>query len=185
MPYHPFSLLSLLSLLLLVNLLSQPTLTANLTPSSPNLVSNSTRDSVLLRSIPSLNFSANIRTVSKNGSRHRQLRCIGGSASNFWGLANYHPHHAQCRNIALQSQNVQWSCTGDLNTLVHFGPRTDVHCEPYHQEIDDGYVLKGSCRLDYTVDFNNFHFTYVHFAYGLFLPLILSSLWLLTRQLRC
>jgi hypothetical protein len=47
--------------------------------------------------------------------------------------------------------NVQWKCEADLDSSVRFGNNV-VSCEGYSHP-DDPYVLKGSCGLEYTLEY--------------------------------
>lgn len=126
-------------------------------------------DRVYLRSITALVFSENGRAASRKGARKQELRCVGGSASGFWWFSDYYPHQVTCRNIGWDGASIQWSCKGNLNDFVEFGPDTEVKCEPYDEDQTDGYVVSGSCRLEYTLNFTKFHITFVHVVYGTYL----------------
>lgn len=128
--------------------------------------SNSKNDRILLKSITALVFADNTLTRSSLGSRKPQLHCVGGSASGFWWSARFYPHQVQCRNVGWDGSSIQWSCMGQLRDEVMFGPKTAVICEPYHVGNDDGYILRGSCHLEYTLNFKIFHITFVHVIYG-------------------
>lgn len=123
-------------------------------------------DKVFLRSITALIFSENGRTRSRIGPGKQQLRCVGGSASGFWWFSEYYPHMVTCRNIGWDGASIQWGCEGQLSEYVEFGPNTQVKCEPYNDDPSDGYVLRGSCRLEYTLNFAKFHISFVHVVYG-------------------
>jgi len=127
---------------------------------------NSGLDRVYLRSITALIFSENGRARSQNGPGKPQLRCVGGSASGFFWFSDYYPHVVQCRNIGWDGASIQWSCEGQLNKGIAFGPDTQVICEPYDDDKSDGYVLRGSCRLEYTLNFTTFQISFVHVVYG-------------------
>ncbi|CAN8072293.1 unnamed protein product [Agarophyton chilense] len=137
--------------------------------------SSSGNDRVLLRSITALIFSENGRSRSRYGAGEQQLQCVGGSASGLWWFTEYYPHAVQCQNIGWDGASIQWSCEGNLSDQVEFGPDTAVTCEPYDEDQDDGYILKGSCRLEYTINFKKFHMTFVHIIYAC--VLILGMLW--------
>ena len=49
--------------------------------------------------------------------------------------------------------DVQWKCEADLDSSVRFGS-TDVTCEGYDYP-EDPFVLKGSCGLEYGLEFVN------------------------------
>lgn len=124
-------------------------------------------DRVYLRSITALSFSENGRARSSSGPGHQQLRCVGGSASGFWLFSDFYPHQVQCRNVGWDGASIQWGCEAQLDEYVEFGPDTSVKCEPYNQDDpSDGYVLRGSCRLEYTLNFSKFHISFVHIVYG-------------------
>lgn len=132
--------------------------------------SQSSSDKVYLRSITALTFSENGRASSRSGPGRSELLCVGGSASGLWLFANYFPHQVQCKNIGWDGASIQWSCEGHLDDSVEFGPDTQVKCLPYDENnAGDGYVLRDSCRLEYTLNFSTFHISFVHVVYGTFL----------------
>lgn len=129
--------------------------------------SDAKSDKVYLRSITALIFSENARTKSQFGPGNQQLKCVGGSAAGFWWFTEYYPHMVQCKNIGWDGASIQWGCEAELSEYVEFGPDTQVICEPYNESNrDDGYVLRGSCRLRYTLNFKKFHISFVHVMYG-------------------
>lgn len=127
-------------------------------------------DKVYLRSITALIFSETGRTRSSHGPGHQQLRCVGGSAAGFWLFSKYYPHVVTCRNIGWDGASIQWGCEGNLDEIVEFGPNTAVQCEPYPSG-EEGYVLRGSCRLEYTLNFTKSHISFVHVVYGCMLAI--------------
>ena len=123
-------------------------------------------DKINIRSITALTFSENGRARMRNGNTRQELVCKGGSASHFWWFADYYPHQVECRNVGFDGVSVQWSCLGSLDKTVEFGAETSVTCEPYEEGVNDGYILSGSCRLLYTLNFKTFRITYIHIVYG-------------------
>lgn len=141
--------------------------------------SDSSVDKVYLRSITALVFSDTQRTRSQYGSGRSQLACKGGSAAGFWWFTEYYPHSVQCKNIGWDGASIQWDCTAALSEYVEFGPDTNVKCEPYGDE--DGYIYRGSCRLEYTLNFRKFHVSFVHVGYGCVLVIVLLWCYYQTR----
>jgi hypothetical protein len=72
---------------------------------------------------------------------------VGGSAQ----FSKYHPQVVQCRNIGNDGYSEQWKCEADLDEAVMFGP-VQVTCEGYNSP-DDPYVLRGSCGLEYYLEY--------------------------------
>eukprot|EP00177_Eucheuma_denticulatum_P005826 GFKZ01010631.1.p1 GENE.GFKZ01010631.1~~GFKZ01010631.1.p1 ORF type:complete len:209 (+),score=10.08 GFKZ01010631.1:90-716(+) len=129
-------------------------------------------DRVYLRSITALIFSENGRTASNFGPGKPELRCVGGSAAGFWWFTDIYPHKVQCKNIGWDGASIQWGCEAALGQYVEFGAETQVVCEPYDEnDPNDGYVLRGSCRLEYTLNFKTFHVSFVHVIYGCILAI--------------
>jgi len=71
---------------------------------------------------------------------------VGGSAAGA-----FTPHTVQCHNVGWDGQDVQWECKTDMEGDFRFG-QIDVICEGYDYP-DDPYILKGSCGLEYTLDY--------------------------------
>lgn len=130
-------------------------------------------DRVYLRSITALVFSANSRTRARHGSPRPQLECVGGSAAGmFWGSDHY-PRIAQCTNIGWDGSSIQWRCEATLDEGLEFGDTT-VMCAGYDSPGDE-YIYRGSCHLEYTLNFSKFELSFAHVIYGSFLTL--AMLW--------
>jgi SOCE-associated regulatory factor of calcium homoeostasis len=128
---------------------------------------------VYLRSITALVFSANARTRSRHGGPQPQLSCVGGSAAGqFWGADRY-PRVAQCSNIGWDGSSIQWRCEATLAEGLEFGDTT-VLCEGFDNPGDE-YIFRGSCRLEYTLNYNKYELSFAHVMYGSFLTL--AMLW--------
>jgi hypothetical protein len=128
-------------------------------------------DKVYLRSITALVFSENARARSRRGGRRPQLACVGGSAAGlFWGGDRY-PRVAQCANVGWDGSSVQWRCEATLGDGLEFGDTT-VLCEGYDAPGDE-YIVRGSCRLEYTLNYSTFQVSAAHVVYGSFLSLAL------------
>ena len=57
----------------------------------------------------------------------------------------------QCYNRGWDGQDVQWECKTDMEGDFRFGS-VEVVCEGFDYP-DDPYILKGSCGLEYTLDY--------------------------------
>lgn len=126
-------------------------------------------DKVYLRSITALVFSENARARSRHGRPRPQLSCVGGSAAGvFWGSDRY-PRVVQCSNIGWDGSSIQWRCEATLEDGLTFGD-TAVLCEGFDRPGDE-YIYRGSCRLEYTLNFIKFEISFVHVIYASFLTL--------------
>jgi len=106
-------------------------------------------DSVLLQDVKALTFTKGQYTAARRSSPIPQLNCVGGSASYSSELS---PSSVQCVNVGVDSYGeVQWKCEADLDSSVKFG-ETVVSCEGYSNS-NDPYVLRGSCGLEYKLEF--------------------------------
>jgi SOCE-associated regulatory factor of calcium homoeostasis len=121
-------------------------------------------DKVFLRSITALAFSENARARSRRGRGHPQLACVGGSAAGYFWSTDVYPRVVQCANIGWDGASIQWSCNAALRTDLVFGD-TVVVCEGYDFPGDQ-YVLRGSCRLEYTLNYATFRVSALHIVYG-------------------
>ncbi|KAF6084846.1 store-operated calcium entry associated regulatory factor [Phyllostomus discolor] len=63
----------------------------------------------------------------------------------------YTPKVVQCQNKGWDGYDVQWECKTDLDMAYKFG-KTEVSCEGY-ESSEDQYVLRGSCGLEYSLDY--------------------------------
>jgi len=107
------------------------------------------QDSVLLGQVTALTFVRGQYTTGRRSSPVVQLQCNGGEAGRESQLM---PPSVQCRNVGTDSYgNVQWKCEAELDSSVKFG-ETVVNCEGYSYP-DDPYILKGSCGLEYTLEY--------------------------------
>lgn len=108
-----------------------------------------TYDSVLLQDVKALTFTKGQYTAARRSAPIPQLGCVGGSASY---ATEFFPSTVQCINVGVDSYgNVQWKCEADLDSSVKFG-ETIVNCEGYSNP-DDPYILRGSCGLEYNLDY--------------------------------
>jgi SOCE-associated regulatory factor of calcium homoeostasis len=126
--------------------------------------SSGVADKIFLRSITALVFSENARVRSRHGGGHAQLACVGGSAAGFFWSTDVYPRIVQCANIGWDGASVQWSCNAALTKDLVFGD-TIVICEGYDFPGDQ-YVLRGSCRLEYTLNYASFRVSSLHVIYG-------------------
>ncbi|PRP89478.1 transmembrane protein [Planoprotostelium fungivorum] len=102
---------------------------------------NQASASVSLDEIKALTFTAGKQTTFRRTSPVSQLKCVGGSA---FSRTDLYPSTVQCYNVGTDGQN--------LNKQVKFGA-TSVSCEGYHDSSDPN-VLRGSCGLEYTLDYS-------------------------------
>ena len=106
-------------------------------------------------------------TTGRRGAPVKQLNCVGGSAqgafkpqviynTNTYGTVHYTDvsplfQVVQCYNRGFDGTDVQWECKSDMDNDFRFG-RVDVVCEGYDYP-DDPYITRGSCGLEYTLDY--------------------------------
>lgn len=107
-------------------------------------------DAVLLENIKSLTFVRRKMTAGRRSAPMNQLNCIGGNACGRYELQ---PSTVQCTNVGSDGFDVNWKCEADLDSSVRFG-ETIVSCEGYNNP-NDPYVLRGSCGLEYSLEFTN------------------------------
>jgi len=107
-------------------------------------------DAIQLENIQSLTFVRGRMTTGRRSSPVSQLNCLGGTASR---RSDLHPSTVQCRNVGSDGfgTDINWKCEADLESSVRFG-ETTVNCEGFSHP-DDPYILKGSCGLEYTLDY--------------------------------
>nr|XP_058905250.1 store-operated calcium entry-associated regulatory factor isoform X2 [Kogia breviceps] len=104
-------------------------------------------DRILLRDIKALTLHYDRYTTSRRLDPIPQLKCVGGTA----GCDSYTPKVIQCQNKGWDGYDVQWECKTDLDIAYKFG-KTVVSCEGY-ESSEDQYVLRGSCGLEYHLDY--------------------------------
>ncbi|KAM9622427.1 store-operated calcium entry-associated regulatory factor [Trichechus inunguis] len=104
-------------------------------------------DRILLRDIKALTLHYDRYTTSRRLDPIPQLKCVGGTA----GCDSYTPKVIQCQNKGWDGYDVQWECKTDLDIAYRFG-KTVVSCEGY-ESSEDPYVLRGSCGLEYDLDY--------------------------------
>ncbi|XP_004475208.2 store-operated calcium entry-associated regulatory factor [Dasypus novemcinctus] len=107
-------------------------------------------DRILLRDIKALTLHYDKYTTSRRLDPIPQLKCVGGTA----GCDSYTPKVIQCQNKGWDGYDVQWECKTDLDIAYKFG-KTVVSCEGY-ESSEDQYVLRGSCGLEYNLDYTEF-----------------------------
>ncbi|KAM7328730.1 store-operated calcium entry-associated regulatory factor [Alexandromys fortis] len=104
-------------------------------------------DRILLRDVKALTLHYDRYTTSRRLDPIPQLKCVGGTA----GCDAYTPKVIQCQNRGWDGYDVQWECKTDLDIAYKFGS-TVVSCEGY-ESSEDQYVLRGSCGLEYQLDY--------------------------------
>jgi len=105
------------------------------------------KDKVKLVDVNAITLHAGEYTTYRRTSAVPQLKCIGGAARSRAGEIET----VQCKNEGSDGVDVQWKCTADLSDNYRFG-KVEVLCEGYDYP-EDPYVLKGSCGLEYTLEY--------------------------------
>ncbi|KAF9908915.1 hypothetical protein EC991_009321 [Linnemannia zychae] len=103
---------------------------------------------VLLRDVQTLTLHRGRMTTGRRTSPVPQIKCVGGNA-----CGDFEPEVVQCTNAGFDGDDVQWKCQADLPDNLRFG-QLDVYCEGYSHP-DDPFVLKGSCGLEYKLQYTN------------------------------
>lgn len=103
-------------------------------------------DKVLLSDISVLTLKNGAMTTGRRSSPVQQVSCVGGNAKGA-----YIPQVVQCYNRGSDGNDIQWECKTDMDNAYRFGA-VEVSCEGYDYS-DDPYVLKGSCGLEYTLEY--------------------------------
>ncbi|KAF9924405.1 hypothetical protein FBU30_005630 [Linnemannia zychae] len=117
-------------------------------PSTASAFGNSNNKKVLLKDIQTLTLHQGRMTTGRRTSPVPQLKCVGGNA-----CGDFEPEVVQCTNSGFDGHDVQWRCQADLPDNLRFG-EIEVYCEGYAYP-DDPFVLKGSCGLEYKLQYTN------------------------------
>jgi len=104
------------------------------------------REAILLHDMKELVFMRGVTTLSRREPAIPQLECIGGSAKGV-----LEPTHVRCVNTGHMEPH--WRCEATLDTSVKLGGVT-VTCEGY-EGPHDPYVLRGSCGLQYSLEYTD------------------------------
>lgn len=110
-------------------------------------------DPILLNNVSVLTFQKNQYTRGR--SPLLQLVCIGGDAKSYSNTVE----NVQCYNMGMLDNNSpNWKCETNLATSLKLG-KVEVVCEKCykcnHIFKDNNYIFKGSCRLEYNLEFTN------------------------------
>ncbi|XP_025110981.1 store-operated calcium entry-associated regulatory factor-like isoform X1 [Pomacea canaliculata] len=103
-------------------------------------------DRILLKDVSLLKLYSNKMTTGRRSPPVPQLKCVGGTAYGYFA-----PDAVQCYNRGSDGSDIQWECRATMDGDYKFG-KLDVLCEGYDYPFDP-YVLKGSCGLEYEIDF--------------------------------
>jgi len=103
-------------------------------------------DAILLQDVKVLTLYRGRYANARRTSVIPQISCVGGSAAR-----RYEPDVIQCTNVGWDGTDFQWKCESELPDDYHFG-RITVTCEGYNSP-QDPYVLKGSCGVEYELEF--------------------------------
>ncbi|KAG0311895.1 hypothetical protein BGZ99_009845 [Dissophora globulifera] len=104
---------------------------------------------VLLKEVQTLTLHRGKMTTGRRADPVPQVNCVGGNARG-----HFEPDVIQCVNTGFDGSDVQWKCQADLPEDLRFG-ELNVYCEGYGYP-DDPYVLKGSCGLEYQLNYKNY-----------------------------
>jgi len=138
---------SILCLLLIAAATAFGTITTTDTPQETIITTTPCaceREAILLHDIKELSFMRGATTLSRREPAIAQLECIGGSAKGV-----LEPNVVRCVNIGHIEPH--WRCEAVLDTTVKLGGVT-VTCEGY-EGPHDPYVLRGSCGLQYSLEY--------------------------------
>ncbi|EFC39199.1 predicted protein [Naegleria gruberi] len=102
--------------------------------------SNIGNDAIHLTQIKSITLYKNAWTTARRSHPVPQLKCISKPD-------NYEPDQVEC-----SYEGNGWRCNAKLRSNYKFG-KMNVNCEGYRYSGDD-LVLKGSCGLEYTLEYN-------------------------------
>lgn len=103
-------------------------------------------DKVLLSDVKAVTLQQGRMTNGRRSAPVPQLSCVGGAARH-----KFQPQTVQCINMGSDGHDMQWECKADMDNSYKFG-QVQVSCEGYDYP-DDPFVLKGSCGLEYTIEF--------------------------------
>ncbi len=138
-------------------------------------------DKVLFAGVTSLQFSATKSATSARGKRMPELRCVSGSAAGFWWHQDWYPRVASCVRYGGGDggpSGAEWRCSATVRKHLVLG-ETNVICERYGD--DAKYILAGSCRLEYALNFAYFQVRFVHVIYMSTLITALFAVYVLVR----
>lgn len=123
-------------------------------------------DRVLFSGVTSLQFSSTKYAASEKGNHRPELTCVSGSASGFWWKQDWYPRVVSCVRYGKGDggpNGADWRCKATVKKFLVLG-ETNVICERFGQEAK--YILAGSCRLEYELNFSSFQVRFVHVLYG-------------------
>jgi len=115
-----------------------------------SIVAIPANEKVLLQEVKALTLREGHMTAGRRSSPVSQLKCVGGSAYN-----SKHPSVVQCTNVGSDGVDTQWKCEATLDKEIDLQV-VSVSCEGYNFP-DDPYILKGSCGLEYKLEYNSAH----------------------------
>ncbi|KAG0229732.1 Autophagy protein 22 [Actinomortierella wolfii] len=112
--------------------------------------SSNRNNKVLLKDVKTLTLRQGKQTTFRRTYAVPQLKCVGGNAKS----SGFRPDVVQCTNMGSDGVDIQWECKADLPDNMRFG-EIEVFCEGYDYP-EDPYVLKGSCGLEYTLQYTGY-----------------------------
>jgi len=138
-------------------------------------------DKVLYSTVNSLQFSSTNFASSRRGPSLPELKCIGGSASGFAWHPDWYPRVVSCVRYGGGDgggDGAEWRCSANIRKFLTLG-ETRVICERYGE--DARYILAGSCRLEYRINFMQVQARFVHVIYGSCIATVLFLVYGLVR----
>lgn len=103
-------------------------------------------EKVRLADISAITLRKGEYTTGRRSAPVPQLQCVGGSAKG-----RFEPRVVQCYNRGFDGNDVQWECKAEMSDHYEFG-KIQVSCEGFSYP-DDPFILKGSCGLEYELEF--------------------------------
>jgi len=108
----------------------------------------SNNNSIRLQDVSAITFRRGEWTVAGRNPSVSKLQCVGGTGATY----AYKVESVQCVNIGFDGNDVQWECKSLLDSDLRLA-KSDIICEGYDYP-EDSYILKGSCNLEYTLEYN-------------------------------
>ena len=114
------------------------------------------QDSILLRDIEILTFRNGEWTTYRRTEPLPQLLCVKNLHNDNDDICFHESDKVisiQCKNVGFDGEDVNWLCESILNDNIKLG-NVDVICEGY-DDPEDPYILKGSCGVEYELEYIN------------------------------
>jgi hypothetical protein len=106
---------------------------------------------VQLSSLPRQTFVDSYWTEGRRIPPVEQLKRSGGSLSP---TQRFNPEVVECELVETRGPEFYWRCEAELSKRVQFS-KTEVICEGWDGPSDSVYIVRGSCGLEYQLEFTN------------------------------